>query len=85
MFKISSNAWIYLLKDIGINSTKLYKERQEQICLIKRFNRLNFVIGLNETKESWPNSFRNQIEQGIKGKLLKILVKFGLGFHLHKY
>ena len=53
--------------------------------LIKRFNRLNFVIGLNETKESWPNSFRNQIEQGIKGKLLKILVKFGLGFHLHKY
>ena len=77
--------YIYILKDNEIDSTKLYQEKCKQICLIKRFNRLNFVIGLNETKESWPNSFRNQIEQGIKGKLLKILVKFGLGFHLHKY
>ena len=55
MFKISSNAWIYLLKDIGINSTKLYKERQEQICLIKRFNGLNFVTCLNKTNEGQPS------------------------------
>jgi hypothetical protein len=44
------------LKDIGINSTKLYKERHEQICLIKRFNGLNFVTCLNKTNEGQPNS-----------------------------
>jgi hypothetical protein len=54
--------WIYLLNEIEINSIKFYKERREQICLIKRSNGHNFVICLNEPKKGKPNSIRIQIE-----------------------
>ena len=49
-------------KEIGINSANFYQERREQICLIKRSNGINFVIGLNKAKEGLPNSIRVQIE-----------------------
>ena len=50
------------MNEIKINSTKLYKERREQIGLIKTSNGLNFVIGLIEAKYGQPNSIRVQIK-----------------------
>ena len=44
----------YFFKN-GIDSSKIYQQRHERICVTKKVNGLNFDKGHNEIKEGQPN------------------------------
>lgn len=44
------------LKENGSNSSKIYQERDMQICLKIMTNGINFENEFNEAKEGQPNS-----------------------------
>ena len=61
-----------LLWENGINSNKIYQERHEQICVMKKANRLYIYKGYNEIKEGHPIKFEyNWIKE-----LKQICIKF---------
>ena len=48
------NMFFFLHKN-GIDSSKIYQQRHERICVTKKVNGLNFDKGHNEIKEGQPN------------------------------